>query len=164
MDKIAYLGVDCSSKAIHAVWIDEDENIILQQKWGSKNKDFLTRFSEFGEDFWADISTITYTLNSYGGLIACVEAPIFIQNPKATISIASVAGLVWFLCKHYGIQCTYVDNTKWKKDGVGKGNVSKQEIKQYAIEKWGEIFPEQDFADAACIALWAKQEDTNESR
>ena len=109
MDNIAYLGVDCSSKAIHAVWIDENENIILQQKWGSKHKDFLSRFHEFGETFWDEISTINYTLNSYGGLIARVEAPIFIQNPKATISIASVTGLVWFLCKHYGIKCSYVD-------------------------------------------------------
>lgn len=164
MDNIAYLGVDCSSKAIHAVWIDENENIILQQKWGSKHKDFLSRFHEFGETFWDEISTINYTLNSYGGLIARVEAPIFIQNPKATISIASVTGLVWFLCKHYGIKCSYVDNTKWKKDIVGKGNASKKEIKEYAIEKWGEVFPEQDFADAACIALWAKQEEQNESR
>ena len=63
--------------------------------------------------------------------------------------------------KHYDIKCDYVDNTKWKKDIVGKGNASKKEIKEYAIEKWGEIFPEQDFADAACIALWAKQEERN---
>ena len=31
MDNIAYVGFDCSSKAIHGVWIDEDENIILQE-------------------------------------------------------------------------------------------------------------------------------------
>ena len=24
----------------------------------------------------------------------------------------------------------------------------------FAIDKWGDIFKEQDYADAACIALW----------
>ena len=43
MDNIAYLGVDCSSKAIHAVWIDENENIILQQ-----NPYFVRRGRCFG--------------------------------------------------------------------------------------------------------------------
>jgi hypothetical protein len=28
---------------------------------------------------------------------------------------------------------------------------------EFAEKKWGKIFPEQDFADAACIALWAKE-------
>ena len=25
---------------------------------------------------------------------------------------------------------------------------------EFAVEKWGDIFTEQDYADAACIALW----------
>ena len=44
---------------------------------------------------------------------------------------------------------------------VGKGNASKLEIKQYAIDKWGDRFPEQDYADAACIALWNKRRSDN---
>ena len=28
---------------------------------------------------------------------------------------------------------------------------------KYAIEKWGDNFPEQDYADAICIALWNKR-------
>ncbi len=44
-----------------------------------------------------------------------------------------------------------------EKDVVGKGNVKKDEIKRFAEEKWGDKFPEQDYADAACIALWNKR-------
>ena len=51
-----------------------------------------------------------------------------------------------------GIEAIRVDNKHWKKEVISKGNASKTEIKNYAIDKWGDIFPEQDYADAACIA------------
>ena len=162
MDKIKgfseiYMGLDCSSKAIHSVWLDSNENILTQQKWGSKEKDFESRFLDFGEDFWEDISKIKVKLNTKGTVKATVESPIYIQNPKATIAIASVVGLVRFICFINGIDCRYLDNTKWKRDIIGKGNASKLEIKEYSINKWGDVFPEQDYADAACIALWNKR-------
>tara|TARA_R110002020_G_scaffold271574_4_gene486783 strand:- start:2961 stop:3473 length:513 start_codon:yes stop_codon:yes gene_type:complete len=156
-----YLGLDCSSKAIHGVVIDQNEEIIAQYKWGSKSKDFNERFHQFSREFLAELSTIKHTLLLRNDMLAAVESAIFIQNPKATISIASVVGVVRFVCDILDINCCFVDNTKWKKDVVGKGNASKKEIKQCAIDKWGEVFTEQDFADAACIALWKKQEDTN---
>jgi len=152
-----YMGIDCSSKAIHSVWLDSHESILTQHKWGSKETDFDTRFLDFGEDFWDDLSKIKVILDNGTIIKATVEAPIYIQNPKATIAIASVAGLVRFTCFLSGITCEYLDNTKWKRDIVGKGNASKAEIKEYAIHKWGDVFPEQDYADAACIALWNKR-------
>ena len=36
-------------------------------------------------------------------------------------------------------------------------NGYKNYIKEFAVEKWGDIFPEQDYADAACIALVNKR-------
>jgi len=152
-----YMGIDCSSKAIHSVWLDSQENILTQYKWSSKAKDFDTRFLDFGEDFWTDLSKIKVTLKKGSTIQATVEAPIYIQNPRATISIASVVGLVRFICFLNGIKCEHLDNTKWKRDIIGKGNASKAEIKEFAIAKWGEVFPEQDYADAACIALWNKR-------
>ena len=156
-----YLGLDCSSKAIHGVIINQNEEIVAQYKWGSKEKDFDSRFQSFSREFLAELSTIKHTLLLRNDMLAAVESAIFIQNPKATISIASVIGVVRFVCDILNINCCYVDNTKWKRQIVGKGNCSKKEIKQYAIDKWGEVFKEQDFAAAACIALWKKQEDIN---
>ena len=156
-NKYIYMGVDCSSKAIHSVWIDSNEHILTQQKWGSKEKNFESRFLDFGEDFWHDISKIKVVLDKSYPVRATVEAPIYIQNPRATIAIASVVGLVRFICFLNNIECAYLDNTKWKRDIIGKGNASKVEIKEYAVNKWGDVFPEQDYADAACIALWNKR-------
>tara|TARA_Y100000310_G_C20308095_1_gene634925 strand:- start:512 stop:685 length:174 start_codon:yes stop_codon:yes gene_type:complete len=50
-----------------------------------------------------------------------------------------------------------VDNRHWKKIVLGKGNLNKKAIKDFAVVKWGDVFPEQDYADAACIALWNKR-------
>ena len=161
LNKEVYMGLDCSSKAIHSVWVDSSEELLTQQKWGSKNKDFESRFLDFGETFWEDISKIRVSLGEKSIVKAAVESPIYIQNPKATIAIASVVGIVRFICFINGIYCIYIDNTKWKRDIIGKGNASKDEIKEFAIEKWGDIFPEQDFADAACIALWNKRRFSN---
>jgi Holliday junction resolvasome RuvABC endonuclease subunit len=154
-----YLGLDCSSKAIHGVIINDNEEIIKQYKWTSKNKESEQRLLDFGREFLTEFSTIRHTLLQKNGMQAAVESAIFIQNPKATIAIASVVGVVRFICMLNEIECCFVDNTKWKRQIVGKGNCSKQDIKAFAVEKWGDIFAEQDYADAACIALWKKQEE-----
>ncbi len=38
-----YLGLDCSSLAIHGVIIDENEELIIMEKWGSKKRNFEER-------------------------------------------------------------------------------------------------------------------------
>ena len=40
---------------------------------------------------------------------------------------------------------------------LGKGNLNKQAIKEFTVDKWGDVFTEQDGGDAACIALWIKR-------
>ena len=146
-----FIGLDCSSLAIHAAIIDDKEDLISLHKWGSKQKTFESRFPEILKEFSKDISKIKEVE------FASIEAAIFIQNPKTTIAIANVVGAVWAFLIEQDINTSIIDNRSWKKEIVGKGNAKKEEIKKYAIDKWGEKFPEQDFADAACIALWNKR-------
>ena len=47
-----------------------------------------------------------------------------------------------------------VDNKSWKKDVVGNGNSSKEQILSFAKAKWGDIFKTQDEADASCLAFY----------
>ena len=144
-------GFDCSSKAIHLSLIDEDENVIGLEKFESKDKDYETRFYEILDKFEA-----------YSGIIdistAAIESAIYIQNAKATIAIASVVAGVKLQLHRSGTPFASVDNKVWKKIIVGKGNAKKSDIMAFAISKWGEVFPEQDYADAACIALWRKKD------
>jgi len=144
-------GFDCSSKAIHLTLLDSEENIVLMEKFDSKDKNYEVRFYEILDKFEAypgiiDIST------------AAIESAIYIQNAKATIAIASVVAGVKLQLHRSGTPFAAVDNKVWKKIIVGKGNAKKIDIMAYAISKWGEVFPEQDYADAACIALWRKRD------
>tara|TARA_R110002110_G_scaffold329864_4_gene541240 strand:+ start:225 stop:728 length:504 start_codon:yes stop_codon:yes gene_type:complete len=152
---VFYMGIDCSSRAVHAVVLDFDERIIAKGKWFSTSSEFINRFPEMLTDFDDNLSKIKVTLN------AAVESAIFIQNPKSTIEIASVVGAVNFICTRLAIECTLVDNRHWKKIVLGKGNLNKKDIKAFAVAKWGDVFPEQDYADAACIALWNKRRSDN---
>ena len=162
MTDTAYVGFDCSSKAIHGVVMDENYNIIAQKKWASKEKTFEERFPEFATNFCNDLSKIILNPKTEKVNIA-IEQAVFIQNPRTTVEIANVIGCVRTACYLRSFNVKVVDNTKWKKDVLGKGNAKKSDIMAHAKEKWGDIFPEQDFADAACIAAWAVKEDLNDN-
>ena len=146
-----YLGLDCSSRAIHGVWLDKTEKILAMLKWRSADLEFDTRFIEISLQFAKDLSKIKVMTE------AAVESAIFIQNPKSTMEIASVVGGVRLACATNEVKCLSVDNRHWKKYIIGKGNSNKKDIKEFAVDKWGELFVEQDWADAACIALWRKR-------
>ena len=150
-----FFGVDCSSLAIHGVIIDDNENLVSLHKWGSKEKEFVYRFPEMLVGFYREFSRIKEVH------FAAIEAAIFIQNPKTTIAIANVIGAVWAFLLSKRIEVTIIDNKHWKKIILGKGNASKEDIRNFAKDKWGDVFPEQDYADAACIALWSKRRITN---
>ena len=150
-----FLGLDCSSLAIHGVLIDDKEQLATLYKWGSTQKNFEARFPEISVGFSEEFSKIELIDG------AAIEAAIFIQNPKTTIAIANVIGAAWAFLLSRNINTTIIDNRQWKKFVVGKGNASKEDIKKFAIEKWGDVFPEQDYADAACIALWNKRRIVN---
>ena len=154
MIDIAYVGFDCSSKAIHGVVMDKDFNIVAQHKWASKEKTFEKRFPEFATNFCKDLSKIILNPKIEKAKVA-IEQAVFIQNPRTTVEIANVIGCVRTACYLQDFDVSVVDNTKWKRDIVGKGNAKKPEIMDHAKEKWGDIFPAQDFADAAGIAAWA---------
>ena len=161
MTEIAYVGFDCSSKAIHSVVMDSDFNIQVQKKWSSKAKTFEERFPEITTNFWKDLSKIFISDSGNKKAVVAIEQAIFIQNPKTTVEIANVIGCVRMACYMRGFDVIMVDNRKWKKEILGRGNAKKQEIMDYAVERWGKVFPEQDFADAACIAAWTVKERLN---
>lgn len=149
-----FLGLDCSSKAIHGVILKEDETILTSHKWSSKEKTFEERFPLFLKDFWDDASKIKVILTSQRRVFAAVEESLYIQNPRTTVQLASVVGCVKFGCHYNGLPLLSVNNRHWKKIILGNGNASKTDIMTFATDKWGNVFEEQDFADAACIALW----------
>tara|TARA_R110000824_G_scaffold356114_2_gene543323 strand:+ start:719 stop:1174 length:456 start_codon:yes stop_codon:yes gene_type:complete len=146
-----YLGLDCSSLAVHGVLVAPDESIVKQYKWGSKKKTFEERFPEILLGFSEELSRINIIDK------AAIEATIFVRNRRTVITLGYVVGAVWLSLLQAGIDTVKINNTQWKKAVIGKGNASKLDIKNYAVNKWGDVFSEQDYADAACIAVWNKR-------
>ena len=105
-----YLGLDCSSRAIHGVWLDKQEKILAMLKWRSSDLEFDTRFIEISLQFTKDLSKIRVMTK------AAVESAIFIQNPKSTMEIASVVGGVRLACATNYIECLSVDNMYWARE------------------------------------------------
>ena len=158
MDKY-YLGLDCSSKGVHGTILNQDGELQETIKWISPIKDFDSRFVGFLTDFYEELGII---IERYKPLWVAVEAPIFIQNPRTTMQIASVVYATKFICALRKLGCQLVQNKTWKKYTVGKGNASKSDILAYANIFWQTAFSEQDWADAACVALWYRNEITGE--
>jgi len=146
-----YLGIDSSTKAVHCVVVDEEENIILLQKISGKGKKTLDRFPEIMIGFFDFISTI----NNISSV--AIEDSIQARNGVTTKTLARVVGGVHTCCVLSGIETFLIHLATWKKEVIGRGNATKSDILEFAIEKWGNKFPEQDYADAACVALWNKR-------
>ena len=146
-----YLGLDTSSKAIHGAVVDDTEALVGLYKWSSDKKLSAARFPEIVVDFSEEMSKINITDK------AAVEAAIFVQNRRSLISLANIIGAVWAILVLNNIDTALIHHAEWKKEILGKGSLKKDAIMKFAIEKWGDKFPEQDYADAACIALWNKR-------
>jgi len=146
-----YIGIDCSSRSIHFVVLDVDEKIILMDKCVDSSKDIEARFNNVCTQF---SDYITKQSDLFLDSMATIENPVMIQNVKATIMITNViAGVKRELFRN-DIPYWAIDNKSWKKDVLGNGAASKEEILKFAEMKWGKVFTEQDYADSACIALW----------
>ena len=146
-----FLGLDTSSKAIHGAILNEKEELVELHKLGSTKKNSAERFPDIVKEFSEEMSKIN--IIDY----AAIEAAIFVQNRKALISLASIIGATWAILVLNGIDTALIHHAEWKKEILGKGSLKKEGIMSFATDKWGDKFPEQDYADAACIALWNKR-------
>ena len=82
-----------------------------------------------------------------------VEKPVFGVNAKASIDQAYVVGAIRSILTLHGINNSLVDNTTWKKQVIGNGRASKEEIEMFARDVLD--LPEgltQDLYDASAIA------------
>lgn len=144
-----YIGLDCSSKAVHLVILDEVGSVKELLKAGSTANTRNERLYQIGEVLEKMCSII------HSPVVGTIEAAIFIQSPLTTISVAQVVGVAKYLMQRAGIVYREVDNKTWKKDVLGNGKAGKPEIKAFAIQD-GHMAEdlEQDYYDSYCLAKW----------
>ena len=142
-----FVGIDCSSKGIHSVVLDNEGNISLWFVCKSSKKTADERLYDLNDQFK---KIVNYFDKNY---TVAIEKAIYRQNAISTISIAQVITSVKLALDVKGIVHGVVDNKTWKKISVGKGNCTKDEIKAYAIGRWQMAENlDQDLYDSACIA------------
>lgn len=141
------LGCDCSTKLIGCSMLSDDGIIKLTTLLGGDSKDNETRaYKLYG--------LIKELLDTWKPDRVYIEQAVYLQNVKVTLTIDSVVNGVKYACIDKGITYWIIDNKSWKKDVLGNGNSSKEDIAKFAKMKWGEVFKTQDEMDAACLAFY----------
>ena len=148
------MGIDCSKYKVHLVLLDEQSNIYNQFCVESKSKNDLQRTIELKEgveNFLLEKSCVEDPTK----ISAYIETAIYINNIKTTNDIQRTIVSTQIACNSMGVSCNGVDNQSWKKIVLGNGKSNKEDIWNFAKNRWPDIhFVSQDYADAACIALY----------
>lgn len=92
-----------------------------------------------------------YALLEPGTHVFC-EEPLALRNGKTTRLLALAAGAIWAAHLEYDLFWHWADVAAWKKQVVGKGNASKEEIQAWAEKQGWRHYKDEDLTDAACIA------------
>lgn len=145
------IGFDCNSKSIAGV--------LLNSKCEFLNSIFVQSNAKTWD---GRLTVLTLELEKYNAFlskksvvpIAYIETPIYMQNIKATNSIARVVGIVHSWLIRNNIYDFEVDVKSWKKAVLGNGNAKKEDIMKFAKSRWDDKILNQDIADAACIAMY----------
>lgn len=95
-------------------------------------------------------------------VVVAVEEPVLgspnRRGANATIPNAKVHGAILAGAYRAGAVVIPVNNQRWKKEIVGKGNCSKEYVAAHVKRTWPVLYREaggvQDWLDASCIALY----------
>ena len=149
------LGCDCSSKVIGYVLLEDGLAVESGTLKASDSKDMNTR----AENLWTEFYALLMDLcgGAWKPDVVYIEQAIYVQNIKATLGIDAVINAVRFCCFINSVPYVIIDNRSWKKDVIGNGNASKEDIAKFANIKWPGIFVTQDECDAACLALYGER-------
>ena len=150
-----FIGVDTSKFKIHIAVLDENSKIFKLDMLASTEKKDIERMWELKnlfEDWLIDFSNNNDV--NVDDMVVTVEGSIMLQNPKTSFDIAKTINGIEMACCSIAAPCFEIQTTSWKKMVIGNGACKKEDIMKFAQTKWGKkVFSEQDYADAACIAL-----------
>lgn len=148
------IGIDPDTKSITWAIIDTNQtnnpSVLRVEDKGRRAED---RFPKLVERFAAVSLSFSPCTWVY------IERPMVGPNRKAAIDQGMVIGAIRAMLLEWGIPHSLVAPATWKKAVLGTGQVSKDEIKAWAIQHYGlsDNHP-QDFYDAVCISHFGVKE------
>ena len=88
--------------------------------------------------------------------MVAIERAVYFQNFNSSKAILEVIAMCKLVCNEKSIPYTMVHNTSWKRVAVGKGNATKDEIKEILSKRYPMLAScTQDEVDAVGIGLYA---------
>lgn len=88
-----------------------------------------------------------------------IEDVTYVRNYAATIKLAEVLAVVKLAFLERDIPVFSVNNLTWKRDVIGNGHATKEDVKRFVKTSDHFSLPDaisDDIADAACLALFGK--------
>ena len=144
-------GIDLGTKKTGFCCLKSDKSIYKLVLFESQNSNSSKRILEIAYKIKQELSkkiSVVY-----------VETPIYIQNFYTSSLLDRLFGMCELICSDIGIEFNSVSNKKWKKEVLGNGGASKEDIMLFSKTYWAkENFLSQDMCDAACIALYGLNE------
>jgi Holliday junction resolvasome RuvABC endonuclease subunit len=147
------MGVDLGVHKLALVCITDGQHAAQAYDVGPGPRDIqLLELGAFAHDFAL----------LHGADSVWIEDTIIGNNRKYSIGLAQTMGAVLSdlgqVRLHNGCDTRTVDNKTWKKELVGNGNASKEQVQNYIREVHPVYAPlcgdDQDLYDACCIALY----------
>jgi len=144
---VKILGLDIDSKKFGAV-VFTDKKYTAYYFVISKKKETQERIFDLQCQFEKLIRSVKPD-------IIIIEDAIYAQNFKTSKFLSESIGNCKLTCKLLNIPFVLVSNKTWKKEIVGNGGSTKEDIRNFCISK-DKIFTtlEQDVCDSYCIALY----------
>jgi len=136
------IGIDYDSHNIHVAIYDGESLLLVRQ-----NLDKIT--------LYAGMIDLAKLITPYVPRLILIEAPVYVQNPKATYKLTRVCTVCQLACEYPDFPYQIIPNTQWRKAAWGKAIMQKEQVVEKAIEQFGEIITDHHFADAASMALVA---------
>lgn len=103
----------------------------------------------------------TYVWNIVGCVI---ESPILggSLNASTAVQMGITAGAISGILGQHNVGSCFVPSARWKKEVVGKGNATKEDVMAWAVATWpDEPIKTQDHADALAMAVYAAWREDN---
>jgi Holliday junction resolvasome RuvABC endonuclease subunit len=148
-------GIDPDTHSITAFVVEEDgqsdQYLRLRYRFEAKGRRAEDRFLALVADLQKNLPSTFLATCDY----IYVERPFVGPNRRAAIDVGMVVGALRAELERLGVPHSLVDPAVWKTNVLGTSRVSKEEIKAWAIVRFGlEDNLAQDYFDAACIAAY----------
>lgn len=147
----AVVGLDTAANRLHAYTDREGDPLWSVELNGVKWKSADDRRTRLFSEAYLFFDTLPA-----GTAVFCEEPLAPPINGATTRLLGMAAGAIWAAHLSFDLWWFWVDSPTWKKQTVGKGNATKEQVNQWAQQQ-GKQFDAQDYYDAYALYVYGRR-------